>query len=183
MNDIAFYVFLFIHLVSLITGFGSVIVVDTFGLLWLLKIKGITLERVNSVAAVTQRLIWIGWGGLVFSGLFLITMKGYVDNLTKIKLFFVLMIGLNGIFLHFIKKGLERLKDQEKVPALYMFRIALASTISQLGWWGALSIGFVHRHWEHNIPWPPDPFIYIGVIILLIGLVALVGESLLAKKR
>lgn len=182
MNTIPFYIFLFIHLISLIVGFGSVIVIDTFGLFWLLKVKNITLARVTSVAEITQKLIWLGWGGLVFSGLFLITMKGYVDNLTKIKLFFVLMVGLNGIFLHLIKKSMEMLGNVEEVPAKIMFRIGLASAISQLGWWGAFSIGFVHRHWRHNIPWPEYWSWIICGIILLIAFVGLVGENVTKKK-
>ena len=182
METLFFYIFLFIHLVSLITGFGAVIVIDTFGLLWLLKVKGVTLERVNGVAQITQRLIWLGWSGLVFSGIFLITMKGYVDHLTKIKLFFVVMIGLNGVFLHFIKKSMEALGNPNDVPKSIMFRIGLASAISQLGWWGAFTIGFVHRHWRHNIPWPEQwPYVILS-IFLLIGVVAIVGERMTRKK-
>jgi len=35
MDTTAFYIFLFVHLVSLIVGFGSVLVIDFFGLLWI----------------------------------------------------------------------------------------------------------------------------------------------------
>ena len=50
-----------------------------------------TLEQVKKVAEVTQKLIWLGWVGMVVSGANLIWLKGYVDNLTKIKIFFVVL--------------------------------------------------------------------------------------------
>lgn len=181
MDSLSFYIPLFVHLTSLIIGFGSVIVIDTFGLLWLLKKK--SMDEVNKVANVTQRLIWLGWGGLVLSGSFLITIKGYVDNLTMLKLFAVAMLGLNGIFLHFIKKSMERQSDQTQVSKLTMFRIGLSSTVSQLGWWSALVIGFLHRHWRHNIPWPNHPVIIMIVIVVVIAVVAFVGEKTLARKN
>jgi hypothetical protein len=181
MNSLWFYIPLFIHLVSFITGFGAVIVVDSFGLLWLAGRR--PMEHVNRVAHVSQRLIWLGWFGLVASGSFLIVQKGYVDHLMMIKLFAVAMLGLNGIFLHFIKKGLERLASQEQVSQLTMFRIGLSSTISQLGWWTALAIGFLHRQWQHNIPWPNHPVRFIVIVVIIILIIAFVGEKTLAEKK
>jgi len=80
MASLSFYIFLFIHLISLIIGFGSVIVIDVFGLLWVLR--KVDLKLVDKVAGITQKLIWIGWGGLVLSGIGLISIKGYIDNLS-----------------------------------------------------------------------------------------------------
>lgn len=180
MNPSIFYIFIFLHLVFLIIGFGSVIVIDTFGLLWTLK--KVPLKKVNEVASVTQRLIWIGWGGLVLSGLGLIFMKGSVDNLMTIKLFFVAMLGVNGIFLHRIKKSLESLEEPEHLPPLYFFRISLASTLSQIGWWGALIIGFSHRQISHVINFPQNPWIIISAATIIILATAAIGESLLRKK-
>ncbi len=37
MDSLIFYIFLFVHLTSLIVGFGAVLVTDFFGLLWLRK--------------------------------------------------------------------------------------------------------------------------------------------------
>src|SRR3989344_2543365 len=121
MDFPGFYIALFIHLSSLIMGFGAVMVIDTFGFLWLLR--KVTLETVVKVAHITQMLIWFGWVGLVASGLFLIIAKGYVDNLTQLKLFFVLILGLNGIALHFLKQGFTRYEKEDWVPDLYKFRI------------------------------------------------------------
>lgn len=181
MDSTHFYIALFIHLTSLIIGFGSVLVIDTFGLLTLLGQQ--TLEQVKKVAAVTQKLIWIGWTGMVISGLNLIYLKGYVDNLTKIKIFFVLMVGLNGIFLHFIKKAAEKFQTKNDIPKIWMFRMGLATAISQTGWWGALFIGFVHRHIAHNIPWPNSPYMWMLGIIGIFGLAAVVGEITLKKSE
>jgi hypothetical protein len=174
MDTPGFYIALFVHLVSLVVGFGAVVVIDTFGLLWLLRKT--TLETVVRVAHTTQMLIWVGWIGLVCSGLFLITTKGFVDNLTAIKLFFVVMLGLNGVALHFLKRGFEKYEKQDWVPAIYKFRIGLTSAVSQLGWWGALSIGFLHRHWRHEINWPENPWLVMGGILVIFIGVLLIGE-------
>jgi hypothetical protein len=175
MDTPIFFVFLFIHIASLITGFGAVITIDFSGVLWMMK--KLPLKTVSQIANVTQRLIWIGWTGLVLSGIGLITLKGFIDELTWIKLFFVAMLGLNGIFLHYIKKSTDALGDVNELPKHLIFRTGLASAISQLGWWGALTIGFVHRHIWHYIPYPKDPWIYMIVIALLIAIAAVIGNS------
>lgn len=176
-----FYTFLFIHLVSLIVGFGSVIVIDTFGLLWTLK--KVKLSQISAVANITQRLIWIGWCGLVLSGIGLITLKGYVDNLTAMKMFLVGMLGINGFYLHFIKKSMDKLGDEDVMPALVRFRITLASTLSQIGWWGAMTIGFLHRHTGNIYMWPPQPWVWMLVIAASIGIIAVLGELVLGKPK
>ena len=173
-----FYIFLFIHLASLIVGFGSVVVIDTFGLLWMLKKKKMT--EVTAVADITERLIWVGLTGLILSGSGLLTMKGYIDNLTWIKLFFVAMLAINGVFLHKLNKQLKVVGNNPLPPYLF-FRIGLSSTISQIGWWGAMTIGFVHRHIESYIPWPPQPFLIMGLIAFVIILVAVSGKILYLK--
>lgn len=184
MDTLPFYLFLFAHIVSLITGFGSVIVIDAFGMM---ALRGkVQISFLNKVAETTQRLIWLGWAGLVCSGIGLITIKGYVDNLTKIKLFFVLMLGINGIVLHFIKKSMERLgqiESMSQVPASLKFRVGFASAVSQLGWWGALTIGFVHRHWRHNIPWPSNPWLIIALLAVGITAIGLIGYAITKKRN
>lgn len=139
---ISFYeVLLFGHLVSLVVGFGAVIVIDSFGLAWLVKWRSVTLSLVTRVAEVTQRLIWLGFLGLVLTGSGMVMIRGGISDIQWIKLFLVAMVGVNGVFLHTIKKQMESIKD-DAVPRSVMFRIGLASTISQIGWWGATLIGF-----------------------------------------
>ena len=181
METVPFYTLLFIHLVSLIIGFGSVLVIDFAGLL--LIIKKIKLGFLLQLAYITQQLIWLGWSGLVLSGLGLIYYKGYIDNLTVIKLFFVAMLGVNGIVLHYIKKALTGFKEDAPIPRLYIFRMGVASIISQIGWWGAIFIGFIHRHIQHNIPWPESPAPFIAGFVVVSALVVFLGEMLLGERK
>lgn len=182
MNSLPFYLFLFLHLVSFIVAFGSVIVIDSFGFLFLVKKLGVTLKLVNSVANITQRLIWLGFFGLIISGVPMLVMKGSVDELTKLKLFFVVLLGLNGVFLHLIKRSLEKMGEVEELPAHIGFRVGLASFISQLGWWGALIIGFLHRQWKHEINWPHNGLLLGAFIVIILLIVGFVGEAVLARK-
>jgi hypothetical protein len=179
MDISPFYIFLFIHLASLVVGFGAVVVTDTYGLLWMLGKKKMT--EITAIADVTEKLIWIGWTGLVLSGSCLLYMKGYIDNLTWIKLFFVAMLGVNGIFLYRINKALKVIGDNP-MPKQLFFRIGLASTISQIGWWGAVLIGFVHRHIESYIDWPPQPALFIIIFAAVILLVGFCGDMIYKKK-
>lgn len=181
MDSPHFYIALFIHLASLILGFGAVLTVDTFGLLMILN--KIPLSLLKKTANVTQRLIWAGWAGMVISGVNLIWLKGYVDSLTKIKLFFVLMIGINGVFLHLIKKALNGFESKKDVPNVWRFRAALSTAVSQTGWWGAILIGFVHRHIAHNIAWPKNPYAYMLAIAAVFGLAAMMGEKILKNQN
>jgi hypothetical protein len=174
MDSTHFYIALFVHLVGLILGFGAMLVVDVFGMLMIFHKR--SLETVKKVANVTQVIIWTGWLGLVVSGTNLIILKGHIDSLTKIKIFFVLMVGINGLFLHKIKKYLEKIHTSQEISLVYRFRIFLTSVISQTGWWGALLIGFVHRHIKHNITWPQNPWFYISLISLVFFIAWLLGE-------
>lgn len=157
---------------------GAVIVIDTFGVLWLFK--KVSLRYTMSVADVTQRLIWVGWTGLVISGTGLLVLKGFVDNLTWIKLFFVALVGANGVLMHVVKKSLEALPD-ENVPARLRFRIALTSVISQVGWWSAIAIGLLHNEWRSYIDWPRNPELYMAGVLAAILIVAVVGEVALRR--
>ena len=174
MNIELNHIFLFIHLASLILGFGAVLVIDTFGFLWI--IKKVKLSFVKQVANVTQPLIWIGWTGLVLTGIPLIFMKGGVSGLATIKIFAVLMVGLNGIFLHTIKKSMDALPDELPIPSIIKFRMTLASFISQAGWWTAIVIGFLNNKLKINAPTVSDPFFYIYLILGSILLVFILGE-------
>lgn len=176
-----FYILLFVHVTSFAVGFGAVVVIDTFGLCFLLKLFGVNLKLVTGVANITQRLIWLGFAGLIASGIPMLYLKGQVDSLTLLKLFFVLMLGLNGVFLHVIKKSMEKLGDVEVFPPHVAFRVGLASAISQLGWWGAFFIGFAHRHWNHTIETPYPVEYIIAAVLVSIAAAASIGEWYLRK--
>jgi hypothetical protein len=120
----------------------------------------------------------------VLSGVPLLLLKGYIDSLTWIKLFLVLMVGLNGIFLHGIKRGFERaIARRSAIPPLYEFRIMLATAISQIGWWGAVVIGFAHRHIAHFIPWPESPWPAIALLIGAMLVAFAAGEAVFARSK
>lgn len=161
MDTPAFYIFLFIHLTSLIVAFGAVMVTDHFGLAWLRD--RVPFHRLVKVAGTSQPLIWIGWAGLVIAGIPLLVLKGFVDELMVIKLYFVALAGLNGVGLHLLLKSLHRFEGADAVPTLIMFRLGLALAVSQVAWWGAFVIGFLHRHIWSVINWPPAPWLWIGV--------------------
>jgi hypothetical protein len=180
MDTTLFYLVLFGHLAFLALGFGAVLVVDVFGLLWMLRKRA--LSEVFRVASVTQTLIWIGWGGLVATGIPLLVMKGLVDDLVKLKIFLVVMVGLNGLFLDRIKKAGERVPDSVTPPARLIYRMALASAISQVGWWGSILIGFYQRTIEHVVAWPRNPWLVMAGIALIIG-AAFAADALLFRKK
>ncbi|MEI6716526.1 MAG: hypothetical protein WCK87_02255, partial [Candidatus Saccharibacteria bacterium] len=58
--------FLFIHLISLIVAYGTIVFVDFYGLFWALGKR--TNEQVMQVSSPAQILIWSGLTGLVVSG-------------------------------------------------------------------------------------------------------------------
>ena len=132
---------LFIHLISLVVGFGAVIVIDVWGLLWILNRQ--KLSQVMSVAGVTQKLIWLGFLGLVISGLFL--GAHYDKPRTQLKIGLVIMLGINGLYLAYLKNWAEKLGNTTfgKSPVMFRLQMAMGTTVSQIGWWGAVIIGFL----------------------------------------
>lgn len=180
METTPFFVLLFIHLSCLVLGFGSVLVTDLYGLLW--ARNRVRFTQVVKVSGVTEKFIWAGWGGMVAAGVPLLVLKGEVDELMTIKLFFVVLIGLNGIALHLLQKKLKRYREGDEVPSLFMFRLVLALSVSQLGWWGALVIGFLHRHVQTIITWPDAPWLVSALILAALLLLWASGEVLLRRK-
>jgi hypothetical protein len=166
MDSPVFYILLFIHLTSLIVAFGAVMVTDHLGLHWMRN--RMPFERLIKVAGTTQRLIWIGWTGLVLTGIPMLLLKGEVDRLMVIKLFFVLLAGLNGYALHLVLGGIKRFQDADTVPTLLMIRLGLALAVSQVAWWGAFTIGFLHRHVWSVIDWPPAPWLWISIFVAVV---------------
>jgi hypothetical protein len=181
MESTPFFVFLFFHLASLILGVGAVLVSDYYGFRWMQGI--IPLSRTVRVVGITEKLIWAGWTGLVITGVPLIILKGEIDELMIIKFFFVLLVAANGIALHYLRENLKMIQDYEAVPTIVKFRMGLVSFISQLGWWGALLIGFLHRHVESIIEWPPNPYLVsLGILLVLLG-VWVMGEKFIGKRK
>lgn len=180
MESPAFFIFLFIHLTMLIMAFGSVIVLDHFGLRWMRN--RIPFPRLLKVAGTTQKLVWIGWIGLVASGIPLIIFKGEIDRLMVIKFAAVALAGLNGLGLHLLLQSLSRYEQADSVPSVHMVRLGLSLFVSQCAWWTAFIIGFLHRHIWSVIEQPQQPWLWIGAFIMGVLALWIAGEALLRKK-
>ncbi|MEX1013273.1 MAG: hypothetical protein WD595_03095 [Waddliaceae bacterium] len=181
MEATPFFIALYIHLIGLIVAFGSVMVTDLFGLLWILD--RVRFPQIVNVSQETKNFIWVGWGIMVLSGMTLIYYKGEIDNLTTVKLFFVALIGVNGVFLHFLHEKVKHYKLGENIPNITMFRLMLALTVSQVSWWSAFTIGFLHRHIQTVIDWPASPRLVCTLILLFFLVVWVVGEKILKVKQ
>lgn len=181
MESTEFFILLFFHLSFLILGFGSVMVTDLYGLLWMLNRE--TFNQIVDVSGVTEKFIWAGWAGMVAAGIPMILIKGEIDNLMMIKLTFVALIGINGYPLHLLHKKLKEFKEKDVVPGIFIFRLGLSITLSQIGWWGAVLIGFMHRHVQTIIQRPDQPWLYIGLFVAGLLIIWAIGEIVLKQKK
>lgn len=181
MESPIFFVLLFIHLSALILAFGSVLVTDLYGLMWIRNRAG--FDHIINVTGDTEKFIWSGYAGMVIAGIPLLVLKGTIDNLMILKLAAVVLIGLNGIPLHMLQKKLQEFKKEDVVPTIFIFRLMLSITISQIGWWSAVLIGFLHRHVSTIIEWPEQPWLFIGLVIACFLIIWMIGEVVLKQKK
>jgi hypothetical protein len=128
---------LFIHLISLVVGFGSVLAVDWYGLLSLSR--RVTIGDVLLTAERLIPLTWLGLAGLVASGVLL---KPDLSSwLVVIKLCCVLGVGIVGVLALATSRLMERQMPTPS-PSLIRRGMVLAGA-SQCFWWTAVVIGFV----------------------------------------
>lgn len=133
---------LFIHLASLVLGFGAVMVTDYYGLLW---ISGrCTLSDTLSGTARLHAPVWTGLAGLVLSGTLL--HPDLTSTLTRTKLALVLTLTLNGLQAGLLNRRMAQHTATPLTPRLLAWGAATA-LISQICWWGAVVIGF--RNSQH----------------------------------
>ncbi|MFG2982098.1 hypothetical protein ACGFYQ_12705 [Streptomyces sp. NPDC048258] len=130
---------LFVHLASLVIGFGAVLVIDYYGVLWLSGRK--SLRDVVEYAAPLHLPVWAGLAGLIASGAFL--HPDLSSPLTCVKLGLVLLLALNGVQAGVLHRRLAALDGRPATRALLM-RGAATATVSQAAWWGAVAIGFLN---------------------------------------
>ena len=129
---------LFVHLASLLTGFGAVLLVDWFGLMWACRRR--TLADVLRTARGAHVPTWAGFAGLLASGAVL---GPEPTGMTAIKLAAVLVIGLNGVFAGGLLRRLTRHGDDAPPAGLLMLSLGSAG-LSQAAWWTAVVIGFLN---------------------------------------
>ncbi|BDM74107.1 hypothetical protein HEK616_75940 (plasmid) [Streptomyces nigrescens] len=139
---------LFVHLASMALGFGAVLVIDYYGLLWLTG--RCTLAEALTTADRLHTPVWSGLAGLVGSGALLHPDLG--SALTRTKLALVLVLTLNGLQARVLARRLAgpAAIAHPEVPALRPRTLlwgAATAAVSQLCWWGAVAIGFLSsRH-------------------------------------
>jgi hypothetical protein len=128
---------LFLHLASLVLGFGAVLAADYNALLYLTG--RCTLQEALSSTARLHTPIWTGLAGLVASGVMLHPNLGSVP--TRVKLGLVLVLTVNGLQAGLLNR---RLTQQHTAPPARRLMVWGASTalVSQICWWGAMLIGF-----------------------------------------
>jgi hypothetical protein len=177
MGTTPYFILLFIHLSGLVLGFGAVLVTDLYGLLWVRD--RVRFPQLVRVSELNEKFIWGGWGTMVAAGIPLIVLKGMVDELMMVKLFFVGLIGVNGLVLHYLHKHIEGYAKGDDVPNITMFRLTLSLIVSQIAWWGAMLIGFLHRQVQTVIEWPDTPWLVSGAILAGILVLWAAGEALL----
>jgi len=133
---------LFVHLVSLVAGFGAVLVADVHGVLWLLGRR--RLDQLLSVTHALHAMIWTGLLGLTLSGVLL--HPNVLLPRTEIKLALVLVAGLNGLWVGALSRRLAR-QSAARQPGELDHRLVIAvmtsGAISQAAWWGATLVGFL----------------------------------------
>ena len=141
---------LFIHLVSMAIGFGSVIVIDVYGLLWLFGRR--TLNELVDLDAAAHTVIAVGVGGLLGSGIALQPDLG--KPLAWLKLTLVLVLMLNGLaaqrFLIRLRQTLPPATRGSSIPWAAFQRGLTAALVSQASWWGAIAIGFITSASRHS---------------------------------
>jgi hypothetical protein len=140
---------LFIHLVGMATGFGAVVMIDVYGLMWLFGHK--TLHELVDLVTTAHSVIAVSVGALLASGIALRPDLG--APLARLKMILVLVLMLNGIWAQHLLLGMKRTVPAEvrgpSIPWVGFQRALAAALISQSTWWGSIVIGFltsVNRH-------------------------------------
>ncbi|MGY4543782.1 hypothetical protein ACVWY0_003725 [Arthrobacter sp. UYNi723] len=140
------------HILALVMSFGTILVIDWMGLLWLLG--RVQMHESGKLEAAAKPLIWGGLALLLASGALI--HPDLTNPVTAIKLGCVLVLMLNGLS---IAPAMHRLLV---LPAATRFghlaralrlRLMTALSVSQACWWTAALIGLINstqRRWSGN---------------------------------
>ncbi|WP_216373029.1 hypothetical protein [Streptomyces tailanensis] len=131
---------LFVHLASLVLGFGAVLVADYYGLLWMTR--RCTLHDALAGTARLHVPIWAGLAGLVVSGVML--SPDLASTITRTKLALVLALTLNGLQAGLLNRRMAQ-HASTPLPERLLVWGATTALVSQVCWWGATVIGFLNR--------------------------------------
>lgn len=129
------------HLASLAVGLGAVLAIDWHGLLWLLR--RIELSELLTVTSRLTTPVWLGLTGLVATGALL--SPDADAPLTRLKLVLVALVTLNGLHAETVHVALSRVSATAgPLPRRLLVRGLAVGAVSQLGWWGATTIGLLN---------------------------------------
>lgn len=130
-------------------SFGSVLVVDWLGLLWLLGRRD--LRESTRLEAAAKPLIWGGLALLLASGALIHPDLG--KPVTAVKLGCVLLLMLNGLSIGPAMHQLLALPARTRfgeIGRVLQLRLLMALCISQACWWTSVLIGLLNstaRRW------------------------------------
>jgi hypothetical protein len=141
---------LFVHLASLLVGFGAVLMIDFHGLLWMTGRR--TFGEIARLVEALEAVIWVGFAGLIASGTLL---EPHFDKpLTRIKMLLVLVVGINGAvaqLLHARTSAMQPSVTFRQSPPRYRSAVMTSALVSQAAWWGATFIGFLNTSGRHPV--------------------------------
>lgn len=139
------------HIAGAVIAIGAVLSTDT--------LNGIMHFRPNfagtmaKVAPVLSMLVWIGFFLTSFTGLFLFLQNPFVvqDPTFQLKMIFVTVVFLNGVFLNvWITPRFQGLADEwpDQTDRTQRFEkvAGLTAVISFIGWWAVLVLGYIVAH-------------------------------------
>jgi hypothetical protein len=138
-----------VHILALVLSFGTILVVDWLGLLWLLG--KVQMHESGKLEAAAKPLIWGGLALLLVSGALID--PDLTNPVTVIKLACVLVLMLNGLSIAPAMHQLLALPAHTRFGELgrrLRLRLMVALSISQACWWMAVLIGLVNstlRRW------------------------------------
>jgi hypothetical protein len=128
---------LFGHLAALVAGLGSVLAVDYFGMLWL--VRRIRLQAMLLQAHRMGPMIWCGLLGLVATGALL--HPQLTTPLIMVKMVSVIGVSVVGILALATKRAMMRAVP--RVPQRLLLRGLVLTAASQAFWWTAVLVGFL----------------------------------------
>lgn len=139
-----------VHIIALVLSFGTILVVDWLGLLWLLG--KVQMHESGKLEAAAKPLIWGGLALLLASGALID--PDLTSPVTAVKLGCVLVLMLNGLSIAPAMHRLLAMPPHTRFGELarrLRLRLMVALTISQACWWTAVLIGLVNstlRRWS-----------------------------------
>lgn len=139
-----------VHILALVLSFGTILVVDWLGLLWL---RGrVHMHESGKLEAAAKPLIWGGLALLLASGALID--PDLTSPVTAVKLVAVLILILNGLSIAPAMHELMALPPETRFGELgrkLRLRLMIALSVSQACWWTAVLIGLINstlRRWS-----------------------------------